>query len=227
MNNLTTRRIVLGMLMTLVLAFSVQGIADALTLSATSDVVQSKRNVEGVDFDIQFSVGLTRPDLQDGIKKRRSSDPYYNLATPYYSTTFLITWEQPNPGTNLGHGLRYKLVGSTYYYFTVTDRVLDQDAATIPTNGTGQDVDDGNYNDVGDTRYDYEFYTTQGLTSSVLKTTFTLHKIESGKRITAVHNSESQISESSAHYFNDEAISITVDPDTISVLLDGSKNVAD
>ena len=32
MNNLTTRKIVLGMLMALVLAFSVQGIADALTL---------------------------------------------------------------------------------------------------------------------------------------------------------------------------------------------------
>ena len=32
MNNLTTRKIVFGMLMTLVLAFSVQGIADALTL---------------------------------------------------------------------------------------------------------------------------------------------------------------------------------------------------
>ena len=31
MNNLTTRKIVLGLLMTLVLAFSVQGIADALT----------------------------------------------------------------------------------------------------------------------------------------------------------------------------------------------------
>ena len=31
MNNLTTRKIVLGLLMTLVLAFSVQGTADALT----------------------------------------------------------------------------------------------------------------------------------------------------------------------------------------------------
>ena len=31
MNNLTTRKIVLGLLMTLVLAFSVQGIADAVT----------------------------------------------------------------------------------------------------------------------------------------------------------------------------------------------------
>ena len=33
MNNLTTRKIVLGMLMALVLAFSVQGIADALTFT--------------------------------------------------------------------------------------------------------------------------------------------------------------------------------------------------
>ena len=31
MNNLTTRKIVLGMLMVLVLAFSVQGTADAIT----------------------------------------------------------------------------------------------------------------------------------------------------------------------------------------------------
>ena len=35
MNNLTTRKIVLGLLMALVLAFSVQGIADALTFSTS------------------------------------------------------------------------------------------------------------------------------------------------------------------------------------------------
>ena len=35
MNNLTTRKIVLGMLMTLVLTLSVQGIADALTFSTS------------------------------------------------------------------------------------------------------------------------------------------------------------------------------------------------
>ena len=40
MNNLTTRKIVLGLLMALVLAFSVQGIADALTFkeSRTGDL---------------------------------------------------------------------------------------------------------------------------------------------------------------------------------------------
>ena len=44
MNNLTTRKIVLGMLLVLVLAFSVQGIADAadLPLSKTSGDLQTK-----------------------------------------------------------------------------------------------------------------------------------------------------------------------------------------
>ena len=43
MNNLTTRKIVLGMLMTLVLAFSVQGIADAQTIEVTSGNHQTLR----------------------------------------------------------------------------------------------------------------------------------------------------------------------------------------
>ena len=58
MNNLTTRKIVLGMLMALVLAFSVQGIADALTLSKTSGDLQTK--TLGSSFEITFSVGLTK-----------------------------------------------------------------------------------------------------------------------------------------------------------------------
>ena len=37
MNNLTTRKIVLGMLMALVLTFSVQGIAEALTFTRPSN----------------------------------------------------------------------------------------------------------------------------------------------------------------------------------------------
>ena len=59
MNNLTTRKIVLGLLMTLVLAFSMQGIADALTLTNKSGDLQSK--AVGSSFDISFSVGLTKP----------------------------------------------------------------------------------------------------------------------------------------------------------------------
>ena len=58
MNNLTTRKIVLGLLMALVLTFSVQGIADAadLPLSKTSGDLQT----ESVDdqFKISFRVGI-------------------------------------------------------------------------------------------------------------------------------------------------------------------------
>ena len=56
MNNLTTRKIVLGMLMALVLTFSVQGIADALTFTPVPDKVQTLP--EDSEFEITFSVGL-------------------------------------------------------------------------------------------------------------------------------------------------------------------------
>ena len=65
MNNLTTRKIVLGILMTLVLAFSVQGVCEALTVSATSDTTQIKEPND-VPFELQFSVDLTRStDIND------------------------------------------------------------------------------------------------------------------------------------------------------------------
>ena len=59
MNNLTTRKIVLGMLMTLVLAFSVQGTADALKFgtSRTGDLQTALPNQQG-GFKIRFSVTL-------------------------------------------------------------------------------------------------------------------------------------------------------------------------
>ncbi len=58
MNNLTTRKIVLGLLMTLVLAFGVQGIADAgVTLSKSSST-------------------STSGDFQTEIKSRRLSKPF-------------------------------------------------------------------------------------------------------------------------------------------------------
>ena len=55
MNNLTTRKIVLGMLLALVLAFSVQGTADALSLSKRSGDLRTK-SVDS-SFEITFSVG--------------------------------------------------------------------------------------------------------------------------------------------------------------------------
>ena len=53
MKNLTTRKIVLGLLMSLVLAFSGQGIADALTLNATSDTTQEKQPND-VPFELKI-----------------------------------------------------------------------------------------------------------------------------------------------------------------------------
>ena len=57
MNNLTTRKIVLGLLMALVLVFSVQGIADALTFG-TSRSGDLQTASERQDFRITFSVSL-------------------------------------------------------------------------------------------------------------------------------------------------------------------------
>ena len=52
-----TRKLLFGMLMALVLAFSVQSVCDALTLTATSDTTQTKQPTDA-SFEIQFSVGL-------------------------------------------------------------------------------------------------------------------------------------------------------------------------
>ena len=58
MKNLTTRKIVLGMLMTLVLAFSVQGIAEAVTISEITNATPGDlgRLVAGGNFDISFTL---------------------------------------------------------------------------------------------------------------------------------------------------------------------------
>ena len=57
MNNLTTRKIVLGMLMTLVLAFSVQGIADAADLPLTKGSGDLQTKSLNEPFEISFTVG--------------------------------------------------------------------------------------------------------------------------------------------------------------------------
>ena len=63
MNNLTTRKIVLGMLMTLVLAFSVQGIADALTFGTTRT-----NDLQRIVSGATFSVGLTTTEGTEAVK---------------------------------------------------------------------------------------------------------------------------------------------------------------
>ena len=80
MNNLTTRKIVLGLLMTLVLAFSVQGIADALTFGTTrTGHLQTVFPEE--TFDISFEVDLVGGQAKfSDIRAGNASDPGYDLA---------------------------------------------------------------------------------------------------------------------------------------------------
>ena len=92
MNNLTTRKIVLGMLMVLVLAFSVLGnSADALTFS-TSRTGDLETVVPNEDFPIRFSARLSSPRLTDGYARIPRGDADIpegtNLReTPYYEDT--------------------------------------------------------------------------------------------------------------------------------------------
>ena len=77
MNNLTTRKIVLGALITLVLAFSVQGTADAISrLTRSSGDLQTV--IAGTDYQVRFSVTLQSPSRLPGYKpvpSRDESDP--------------------------------------------------------------------------------------------------------------------------------------------------------
>ena len=86
MNNLTTRKIVLGMLMALVLAFSVQGIAEALTFkeSRTGDL---QTLLPGDDFTIRFSVNPTSPkDIYDTTEtpKRQEDEAEVDIDSSGY-----------------------------------------------------------------------------------------------------------------------------------------------
>ena len=91
MNNLTTRKIVLGLLMTLVLAFSVQGIADALSLNEESELYQSKRL--GSSFEMTFSVGLTGDAKANNQQGKRVSDHDNNDGTLVTGEPFRIDSE--------------------------------------------------------------------------------------------------------------------------------------
>ena len=105
MKNLTTRKIVLGLLMVLVLAFSVQGIADALTFGTTRTGDLQTR-VRGQDFSVTFTVdpvtearksaytGYTATYTQNGVTyyyidtntdgDRDSNEPQVTASTAFY-----------------------------------------------------------------------------------------------------------------------------------------------
>ena len=199
MNNLTTRKIVLGMLMALVLAFSVQGIAEALTFSTsrTGDLQTVVHDQE--DIEVSFSVKLDSSKLKESTyKKRSTSNPHYDKDLPYYDTDNSVdTWDTlTNADTGLGDGLRFKKVGNDYIYFTVEKVATDLNS-------------DGDTTDSGEIVYNYTYRTSQG-NSGGTDGGFAETSLQSSSQVTAVHNSENVMSEDEANYYNQEAIQIAV-----------------
>ena len=91
MNNLTTRKIVLGLLMALVLAFSVQGTADAIT-KFTRGAGDLQLHAPGDDFTVSFRAGVQSPSIKAGFKRVPTKNTEGAVVTigadtPYYEDT--------------------------------------------------------------------------------------------------------------------------------------------
>lgn len=127
MNNLTTRKIVLGMLMTLVLTFSVQGIADALTFgtSRSGDLATVSPNEP---FTIRFSVNLRSP-VAENLRTSRGSTTDIEYASgartrPATPSPLTANYTQT---TDTGY-----TAGDTHYYTVTTTAATD--GFTLTTN---------------------------------------------------------------------------------------------
>ena len=148
MNNLTTRKIVLGMLMALVLAFSVQGIAEALTFrdSRTGDL---QTLLPGDNFTIRFSVNLDSPD-------------------DIFDTTMTPKRQEDETGVDVdssGYKVRSIEVDGKDKYFRISkSQIVDNSGYVIvetikedpryPDNSDTADVDETRYLDPGDRNRD-------------------------------------------------------------------------
>ena len=90
MSNLTTRKIVLGLLMALVLAFSVQGIAEAFTVtqSSTSDEFKLVKSVGTVSGSFSFNITF---DQVSEVTGTGTSTLTVNEPTGVTVTSFTVT----------------------------------------------------------------------------------------------------------------------------------------
>ena len=146
MSNLTTRKIVLGLLMVLVLAFSVQGIADALTFG-TSRSGDFNVVLPNQDFTISFQVtpgsdttpitsagklvsddGSTRIDSAGYQVSVASNNREYRLSTAAnaLSGTYLDTL-----GTTGTGGTLYVEGGNNYTGVLTKGNVVDASGAPV------------------------------------------------------------------------------------------------
>ena len=150
MNNLTTRKIVLGMLMALVLAFSVQGIADALEFKDHSSTDGDLRTVlPGDEFTIKFSItpgsNTTKiynedDDLSDEDDNRIDSSGYKVFEVPNGKVYRLSAAADALDNTNVKESDgTYSATSGTLYVDTSKNVVDDSGAAVYIESGTSPD----------------------------------------------------------------------------------------
>ena len=222
MNILTTRKIVFGILMSLVLAFSVQGIAEALIITQTSSPDVSKPS--GSSFELTFTVTLSSPkdvnsfNTNNSHKKGNTADIAYAAGSNTRSNVSV------SRTVDAGYA-----AGDTHYYTTAAVDTSTVSGLAITTNTrnwgisgtddgelpTGQTWRSSNSTDrqyaagskirsnvsviriVDSTGYaagDTHYYTTAAVDTSTV----------SGLAITT--NTRNWGTESEAYYYNDEAI---------------------
>ena len=136
MNNLTTRKIVLGMLMALVLTFSVQGIADAadLPLRKTSGDLQTKSEDE--TFEITFSVGIR----SNTTAIRNSDRKLIDDGTSGLTTPNTATPSTTPPGTRIdSSGYLIAEINGKDYRLTTPIDADPSGLGEVPPSPTGYD----------------------------------------------------------------------------------------
>ena len=133
MNNLTTRKTVLGMLMALVLTFSVQGICEALKLAATSDTTQVKQPDDD-PFEIKFTVTLVGDTANPVNKGTRKGTTTAINKTDVTATATSAGFEQ-----NLNSLSITPDNAGDYYYYDRTTVDTASDKGTTTRNWVSKD----------------------------------------------------------------------------------------
>ena len=232
MNNLTTRKIVLGMLMTLVLAFSVQSTADALRF--TSQITRTDRpNVSFVypnqTFDLRFTVSLVTAEKKDPTATQGTStdisyasedstrslvsvtiikDTGYTAGVTTHYTVSTATDSTTNDGISLITQTRTWTNDSTAAGAVTgnsTDISYALGSRSRPPVSATRTLDDTDDYTAGDTHYTVSTATEETTISGVRLTTHT----------------RTWMTEAEAYYYNEEAVTITPGADISIVSING------
>ena len=137
MSNLTTRKIVLGLLLVLVLIFSVQGIADALTLRYASNSGDLRTVAPNQEFTIRVSVGNLIGNTSNPVYPRTSEGDTTDIEHASEGSTRSNVSVSRTVDTNYNNG-------DTHYYTTtpaVATTTVDGLAITTNTRNWGISTD--------------------------------------------------------------------------------------